>query len=1449
MKKSKRVLSVVLTLAMIISLMSGLVFKTDMNTVEVSAKAANDYVVLEIVPNYTMAQFGYLVDGYEPVDMSWYAKSSNYSGADDFKTAVTSLGLGTFSGSTYSSSNLFGNLTAVSGKNVSVRTRTPNTVSQVDIDEADLIVINQTVASGLPTGASWDDDGINSASFIQYKTVDGSTVAYVDDVALAYEGKVNFTNVPIPTDKALAIFKKIAGAKGFPIPYFMDYDIYADGKGTDTTKYAVPYAGSEIIQALTQYGDGMESGLNSGSGFYCSDNVAYKLFVMLNELDPGTFYGLFFNNRGESYGLTDELSLLGLGYQNNGSDSKSNIFATGHKYAKWGEAMLAPKFLQAGNSNGTYSGFITDSSDPTTGWINDFSSYSSGKTYWIRNNYAGLTYISASGFLSSFESQLGSQLNSVITNFNATGRSDRKQYRFLVVSPNHIDPNINRSITENIMKSVDSNFVGLVGGVKVDCMSMYNFDAINKNLDEEYDCIIFTGNATTTIYSGQNNSTYLYASSGSTAYYDEKSSGWVNSTTSINPGNDLTYSKYIELIDFMYNKKRPIIIDNRLVEKSSGKYTKVEAETNMYNFLTKTETLGSEVNVYYTSDVNYSNVISDINVKNFDLQMISVPTIYDTISPVSFYNPTDETSYTSTDKTDADKYGQYINGKNLKFKTLEFSFFINSAEDTDYTVSLYIDLNSDGVYDEANYSSTTGSGELFKTWTLSSNTLHELTAKNKMAYSLPANYIGPVAWKLKVSGDDGMSVAKYGYSAIRSDGSDEGKQKVRILQVVPANVANKFANSELDQNDSPYKTYATYPFLLLPTKDEIKSAFDDKGSIEEYIYSLNDSSGTSLDKVKEYFEGVLTYDTASKVASVYNDNPLDTIFNSFKAAYYPSINFDTALLKAILRDSLDTNTINNNTGSGKMFADSSQVTSKCNEVKQNFSAFTGMDVINDDGLKAYFLNYTADQTVTEAKILANAGLYYYFMERQDDYDVDVTRISVPKFNMLVKQGQIKLDANGSISYPHTYQGEVSTYSCDLLMLGFGNNMDYMSMDAIDIVENYIKGGHNVFIGYGALSSVGNNTLCRRLRTLIGADRFNVVSNKGTSLDGTKSYDLPYTSSHTVAGNSSVYYLHGMTYRPGTYSNEGSATSIEINDMVVSHYPYSVPTLFRQSAGPMMQFQLDLEYLKADTDNMSSLDNSKRSVVCFAKNSNDNYYQNWGDARSLYYLYKRGNITVSALGYSSVGNDETGPRGLVMTLPESQLLVNTLLNASEKKMDSTPGRAWLDCKDPDHSSTPAVETGTKTWTMKDYVYVDYDGSQAEIDETSTPQSNTSTIHTEGGVFYRDIPYEAVAPTGGSLTIYKQGTEIEIPEIRIYSVNSDGSRGEEISPTSGNTYSITDGTKYIISVPLNDSAYTSATGLGLTYRDSFAVDLKVTTTGSEEVQINELNIVRRGLFLIN
>lgn len=349
------------------------------------------------------------------------------------------------------------------------------------------------------------------------------------------------------------------------------------------------------------------------------------------------------------------------------------------------------------------------------------------------------------------------------------------------------------------------------------------------------------------------------------------------------------------------------------------------------------------------------------------------------------------------------------------------------------------------------------------------------------------------------------------------------------------------------------------------------------------------------------------------------------------------------------------------------------------------------------------------------------------------YKVEIKTMTVSAFESDFEEKYAKYKANGGTGSAKQYATEYfnqvvirdeekdedgtvkskAVVGANMLVLGFGDNYSSITKNnALYAVESFMESGKPVLLAHDFIMFYSYAGQAKRLRGLVGMDRYGMTQDIMLSADKSKVENLAvkpatggldylhtgkdYTRAEnedeikiiestgkTVAyqpglargtilgktqginGPTSVRYLIDRSYRKWINSekvnnkhNEAGAQGYEVNKLnegQLTIYPYVLPDKFNVTTTHSQYFQLDMD---ADDDN----DKESDVVVWYTLGESTNRssaYNPFADnicgpmAADGYYIYNKGNITYTGAGHSDLKNASES---------EAQLFVNTLLAA-------------------------------------------------------------------------------------------------------------------------------------------------------------------------------------------
>lgn len=545
------------------------------------------------------------------------------------------------------------------------------------------------------------------------------------------------------------IFKEVAireDANGNfdPMTIFFDKTVYTDaiaaGKSVSPVQYTLDRENKKLVS--TSYATKTSNG---------SNNNVCKLYIMSMFRDATEFYNLF---------LSDVAANGNQSYTESGSFS----IQSGDAKNYWSRYTFLPtkEDLQ---SDGTYKYSEANASY----WGTLRISFDEGTT---ANGSAYVFDLSEKKLLKQWPTALNNLAKALA--YEPKIKVTKKEYKVLDIEPAAYSDDtkkaqIKNTITEKIIKLCPYQEYESVDNLTVNVETMTTAEFIGRQDDivSTYD-FVYIGACTDSLWMSESNDSsmknVIYAHvgakvelMGSNTGNPYNKMGYALSATETKfyySGNDITSLKKTELESFV-ETGYPILISSDLLNSTgtaadSSKFNDT-SNNNMYKFINK--------------------VMSENQVlpETFDYRTMDSETANKVLQGLDMKKP--ELTITSGLNGAADG-ATFTNNGNLSI-----SFKVKDPYDTDskrtyYKAVLYIDKNADGLYKK---------DEIFATASSVRGNGGTVTLKK----SLNATYNGALTWKLEVTKlgtNDVIKSSKTGYNTVRN--VVVGKKMVKVLQIV-----------------------------------------------------------------------------------------------------------------------------------------------------------------------------------------------------------------------------------------------------------------------------------------------------------------------------------------------------------------------------------------------------------------------------------------------------------------------------------------------------------------------------------------------------------------------------------------------------------------------------------------------------------------------------------------
>lgn len=253
-------------------------------------------------------------------------------------------------------------------------------------------------------------------------------------------------------------------------------------------------------------------------------------------------------------------------------------------------------------------------------------------------------------------------------------------------------------------------------------------------------------------------------------------------------GNDITKSKYDDLIDFV-KAGYPVIVNSNLLNILKEVDTKkVDNSSYIYKFLTELRT-DYPTSFYVDTDTTRDDeFVTSLKNKSFELVVNRRPTEYvdKTYEPTTGNKP--YADYTE------DKI--YVNGaadgsnSNISKRDLTYEIYIDSTKPSGYyKLRMYIDTNADGRFDEIEERLDT----LEITEIATGKTVNADRLQGNKAYQINRTvieYAGILPWKLEIIDGDNNLIHDYVTGACAIKVAE--KEVINVLQIIPDSGVNVY---------------------------------------------------------------------------------------------------------------------------------------------------------------------------------------------------------------------------------------------------------------------------------------------------------------------------------------------------------------------------------------------------------------------------------------------------------------------------------------------------------------------------------------------------------------------------------------------------------------------------------------------------------------------------------
>ncbi len=525
-----------------------------------------------------------------------------------------------------------------------------------------------------------------------------------------------------------------------------------------------------------------------------------------------------------------------------------------------------------------------------------------------------------------------------------------------------------------------------------------------------------------------------------------------------------------------------------------------------------------------------------------------------------------------------------------------------------------------------------------------------------------------------------------------------------------------------------------------------------------------------------------------------------------------------------------------------------QIISQRDDAKKKFSVYLpeAGEVVSGDEI---LLKDQNGNLIGDAATRRVAKKFYDKIQNLNEFNIEFVRMDETELKPLVEADPKYLD---------------KTY--DMLVLGFGDMYNGVSTSVVmNGVDDFISSGKAVLYTHDASSLIGEDgttlknwavAFSKRYRSVFGMDRYDVLpagaTSMNTAVNDTTRSDRPFEPSSSSAGteytnngralvqglaNGSIFRATGMNG-----SNIVSTKVNRINKGAITNYPYTIGETISVADTHPQYYQLDME--------------DENIVVWYtlAGGSGDSakfYNASPNDVRNNYYIYNIGNITYSGMGHKN--NDSTE---VELGDAEVELFVNTFVAAYRAGADPVSavvvnddvtggsGQYYL-CAMVDSTDMGKVVGGAAEEIYGEYYLQEPEGTGYKL--VTTPMTATAKR-----VYFYINNTNLVSDASFALAFEVNGVAMDLA---VFKKSDTGSMAENFMTLLSNDKKLKAGSisnnVYYVDVPLN-FVTTSSGGVDVTVLEKTELTIETTIyykVGSveyEESATTNVQILPRGLF---
>ncbi len=357
-------------------------------------------------------------------------------------------------------------------------------------------------------------------------------------------------------------------------------------------------------------------------------------------------------------------------------------------------------------------------------------------------------------------------------------------------------------------------FMGTASDIHVTTMTTYDYIGKIEDINAKYDMVLIglnTAYKDITKYNDDNLKGKIYLSIGDRVTTD-------NSVRY--SGNDLTNRKLTQLKNFMLSGRPVVLASGFYTDTTRAKVAPtVDKATYMYDLADVIKQSNVTVNTEPEQADYRARFIDKIFYEDNFNSYILERKISDSSCSLEFADKSDNNMYPVTYSYTTNSDGSISSVKYNGSSTLKYRFRIKGTADA-YAVKLFIDNNGDGQYNGSLDTPTSAKPEVISGLTVKDDTNTSINVNSlkpntwyTLTRHLDATYQGIIPWKLEVNSIANPSIrtSEINYTVIKQI-SEASKVQINVLQVViDAGTGSPGSNFNMQRNETFQKFLSSVP--------------------------------------------------------------------------------------------------------------------------------------------------------------------------------------------------------------------------------------------------------------------------------------------------------------------------------------------------------------------------------------------------------------------------------------------------------------------------------------------------------------------------------------------------------------------------------------------------------------------------------------------------------------